>query len=257
MSKFQVVIATLLFFMFLGCSQDMSQSAATEEETLEPVDETSSRSSGAAEEPQSSSPAPATSQDPIASPTSSSKNELQGATGSKQAPAILTVLSGTELRVRLANSVSSETNQTGDNFEAILDQDLVVDGHVVAPNGSTLMGQLTEVVPSGKVKGRAKITLQLRELRTGEGSYPIESDQISVESEGSMKEDATKVGIGVGIGAVVGAIAGGKKGAAVGTAIGGGTGTAAVLLTKGNEVEFEAEQEFQFQLVEDLKVTLR
>jgi hypothetical protein len=118
------------------------------------------------------------------------------------------------------------------------------------------MGQLTEVVPSGKVKGRAKMTLQLRELRTEEGSYPIESDQISAESEGGLKEDATKVGIGAGIGAVVGAIAGGKKGAAVGTAIGGGTGTAAVLLTKGSEVEFGAEQEFQFQLVEDLKVTL-
>ena len=98
------------------------------------------------------------------------------------------------------------------------------------------------------------MTLVLQSLQVGETSYSIESNPIAVEAEGTVKEDAVKVGIGAGIGAIVGAIAGGKKGAAVGTAIGGGGGAAAVLLTKGDEVEFEAEQEFGFELVQDLEI---
>jgi len=159
--------------------------------------------------------------------------------------------------VRLASRVSSETNQAGDEFEAILDQDLVIDDQVVAAGGSVLKGELTEVVPSGKVKGRAKMILELRQLSLGGNSYPLESKPIVVEAEGSAKDDAVKVGIGAGIGAVVGAIAGGKKGAAIGTAIGGGAGTGAVLVTKGDEVEFEAEQEFLFQTTKDLEIVLQ
>ena len=230
MYKLQVFMTISLFLVLLGCSESVEQAAMTEEETTEPT------------ETESGFPAPGTSSAPTAS--------------AEETATLLIVRSGTELRVRLAHRVSSETNQSGDDFEAILDQDLIVDEHIVVPHGTTLHGQLTEVIPSGKVKGRARMTLQLRELRTREQSYPIESNQISVEAEGSIKEDALKVGIGAGIGAVVGAIAGGKKGAAVGTAIGGGGGTAAVLLTKGDEVEFEAEQEFQFQLVKDLEITL-
>ena len=216
MWRFQVVLATVLVFALWGCSQGVEQSAATGEETSE----TSST-------PAESAPEPVVTR---------------------------VVPSGTELRVRLAHSVSSAINQSGDAFEAILDQDLLVDDQVVAPQGSTLTGQLTDVVSSGKVKGRATMTLVLQSLQVGETSYSIESNPIAVEAEGTVKEDAVKVGIGAGIGAIVGAIAGGKKGAAVGTAIGGGGGAAAVLLTKGDEVEFEAEQEFGFELVQDLEI---
>ena len=228
MYKWHVFMTISLFLALGSCSESAEQAAATEE-TTEPT------------ETESGSSASGTSSVPTAEETAN----------------LLTVPSGTELQVRLAHRVSSATNQSGDAFEAILDQDLVVDGQVVAPHGSTLTGQLTEVISSGKVKGRAKMTLALQTLQIGDTSYSIESDPITVEAEGTVKEDALKVGIGAGIGAVVGAIAGGKKGAAVGTAIGGGGGTAAVLPTKGDEIEFEVEQEFQFQLVRDLEVTMR
>ncbi|MEE8349217.1 MAG: hypothetical protein V3R94_06590 [Acidobacteriota bacterium] len=215
MYRLRVVPAALLLFGLWGCSQGVEQSTAAEEEHPETSTEAES------------SPAPA---------------------------AVLIVSSGTELKVRLAHSVSSATNQPGDAFEAILDQDLLVDDQVVAPEGSALTGRLTDVVSSGKVKGRARMTLVLETLQVGDASYPIQVAPISFEAETTVKEDAVKVGIGAGIGAVVGAIAGGKKGAAVGTAIGGGGGAAAVMLTKGAQVEFEAEQDFQFQLVQDLEI---
>lgn len=216
MYRLRVVLAMSLSLVLWGCSQGTDPSAATGDET-----------------PEISSPPAESVSDPAAT---------------------LIVPAGTELRVRLAHSLSSATNQSGDEFEAILDHDLVVDDRVVAPRGSPLTGRLSDVVSSGKVKGRAKMTLNFTTLQVSDTPYVIESDPISVEAEETVKEDAVKVGIGAGIGAVVGAIAGGKKGAAVGGAIGGGGGAAAVLLTKGNEVEFEAEQDFQFQLVQDLEI---
>jgi len=216
MSRFRVILAILPLLVLWDCSQGTQESVATGEEISE---------------------------------TSSSPAEL-----APEPVVTLIVPSGTELRVRLAHSVSSATNQSGDEFDAILDQDLVVDDRVVVPRGSILTGRLTDVVSSGKVKGRAKMILTLQTLQVGDTSHTIGTHPIAVEAEATVKEGAAKVGIGAGIGAIVGAIAGGKKGAAVGGAIGGGGGAAAVLLTKGNGIEFEAEHEFQFQLVQDLEV---
>ncbi len=216
MSRFRVILAILPLLVLWDCSQGTQESAATGEERSE---------------------------------TSSSPAEL-----APEPVVTMIVPSGTELRVRLAHSVSSATNQSGDEFDAILDQDLMVDDRVVVPRGSILTGRLTDVVSPGKVKGRAKMILTLQTLQVGDTSHAIETHPIAVEAEATVKEDAAKVGIGAGIGAIVGAIAGGKKGAAVGGAIGGGGGAAAVLLTKGNEIEFEAEHEFQFQLVQDLEI---
>jgi hypothetical protein len=67
--------------------------------------------------------------------------------------------------------------------------------------------------------------------------YEIETSAYAQEAQGTKKKDATKIGIPAAGGAVIGAIAGGKKGAAIGGAIGGGAGTAAVLATRGDEVE--------------------
>lgn len=163
---------------------------------------------------------------------------------------------GTELEVRLSESLSSAQNQTGDTFESILDKDLEANGRIVAPRGSTVIGKLPNVQQSGRTKGRAAMTMRLTELRTDNDSYSIRTEMLSFEAESTKKEDATKIGVGSGIGAVVGAIAGGGKGAAIGAAVGGGAGTATVLATRGKELEFGAEQLLRFTLAEDLEVKL-
>ena len=60
--------------------------------------------------------------------------------------------------------------------------------------------------------------------------------------------DAGVIAGGGGVGAAIGAITGGKKGAATGAIIGGAAGTAAVLATKGKEVEFDSETKLTFTL---------
>jgi hypothetical protein len=172
------------------------------------------------------------------------------------APQTAIIPAGTELEVRLSESLSSAQNQTGDSFESILDKDLEVNGRIVAPRGSTVIGKLTNVQQSGRTKGRAAMSMRLTELLPDNDSYSIRTEMLSFEAESTKKEDATKIGVGSGIGAVVGAIAGGGKGAAIGAAVGGGAGTATVLATRGKELQFDAEQLLRFTLAEDLELKL-
>ncbi len=173
-----------------------------------------------------------------------------------QTPKTAVIPAGTRLDIRLAESISSAQNQSGDTFESILNEDITANGRILAPRGSIVLGKLFDVQQSGRTKGRATMSLRLTDLRIEDNSYSIQTDKLSFEAEGTKKKDAAKIGAGAGIGAVVGAIAGGKKGAAIGAAIGGGAGTATVLATRGEELEFAEEQRFQFVLEEDVQVKL-
>ena len=160
----------------------------------------------------------------------------------------------TPIQVRLDQAISSKQNLDGDMFKATLEDDLVVDGKLLAPQGSKVVGRLSNVKASGKVQGRATLSVALTSIEVGQEVYRIRTNTLTFEAQGTGKADATKVGIGAGIGAVIGAIAGGGKGAAIGGAIGAGAGTGVVLATPGKEVEFGVEQLFMFQLDQDVEM---
>jgi hypothetical protein len=75
--------------------------------------------------------------------------------------------------------------------------------------------------------------------RRRDDHYDIDATY-SETAEATKGSDATKIGIGAGAGAAIGGLLGGKSGAAKGVAIGGGAGTAAVLATKGEEIDHPA-----------------
>ncbi len=199
-------------------------------------------------------PAPAPAPPPAAVPEQ--RAVAEPAPAAPRAPRYAFIDQGTRLEVRLNQAVSSATNKAGDAFESTLDQDLVIDGKVVAPRGSVVMGKIATAAGSGRVEGRATMSMTLTELRVRGESYALKTNTLAFEAEGTGKEDATKIGAGAGIGALIGAIAGGKKGAAIGAAIGGGAGTATVLATKGKEVQFAAEELFSFVVREDVQIRL-
>ena len=101
------------------------------------------------------------------------------------------------------------------------------------------------------------MALRLEKITVGEESYPIRSNTLRFEAEGTEKRDAKRIGIATGAGAVLGAIAGGGKGAAIGAVIGAGTGTGVTMATPGDEVEFRTEQMFQFELVRSVEMKIR
>ena len=171
-------------------------------------------------------------------------------------PETIRVPVGTVLDVRLAEPMSTRTNKAGDDFAAILDQDLVVDGKVVFPEGTKAYGTLLAAEGSGRAEGRAEMTITLTELRFREETYRIKTGNITIQAEGPQGRDAKVIGGAAGVGALAGGIIGGKKGAAVGAVGGGGAGTATVLTTKGKEVEFQPEHKFSFSLSREVEATL-
>ncbi|MDA2926919.1 hypothetical protein MYX78_06745 [Acidobacteria bacterium AH-259-G07] len=169
-------------------------------------------------------------------------------------PLTALVPAGTSIEIRLLDSISTRRNKSGDRYEAVLEKDLVVDGEILAPRKSLVIGKLLEVKSSGRVKGRARMSLTLIEMHVGEEPYPIQTNEIVVEAEGTKGRDIKRIGTGAGLGAIIGVITGG--GAGLGSVIGSSTGTGGVLLTKGKEVEFKAEQKFNFRLEKDLEIKL-
>ena len=210
-----------------------------------PANSTESPSSQAVNQPSS---------EPVSEPASSAAVSATPAPQPPAAPREEVIPAGETLTIRLAQALSSKTARTGQKFEGTLDEDLQVDNMLVAPAGSKVVGKVAEAVPAGKVKGKAKMALELTGLEVAGQVYDISTHTLSFEAQGSGKEDVKKVGIASGIGAVIGAIAGGGKGAAIGATIGAGAGTGVVLATSGDEVEFPNEQRMVFKLTHSVTI---
>jgi hypothetical protein len=168
-----------------------------------------------------------------------------------------TVPQGTSLTVRTTQPLSTKSNQAGQTFEAVMDQDVMVDGISVITRGSRVVGRIAAAEGSGRVSGRATMTLVLSTVYTADGPKPVETEPLAFEAEGTKRKDTRRIGTRAGLGALIGGIAGGGEGAAKGAVIGGAVGTVGVLATKGDEVEFPAEQLFSFRLTVPTEVAIR
>jgi hypothetical protein len=174
-----------------------------------------------------------------------------------QEPKYASIPQGTSIIARLQQPLDTSVNKAGDSFRATLDRDIVVDGVVVAPKGSTLEGKLTQVVRAGRVQGKASMTLQLVNLIIENQPYSLQTEILSFTGASSVTKDATKVGAGAGLGALIGALAGGGKGAAIGAAVGAGAGGAAVAVTRGDDLALQIEQKLNFALQRDVRVQIK
>lgn len=173
---------------------------------------------------------------------------------SSPAPVPRVLAAGTTLSLVLQTTVASNTAQVGDRVVASLAEDAAVDGRVILVAGTEVMGRVTLAQQSGRVKGRARLVMELEEVRDGAAAYRIEATPIDVTAESSKGKDAKIAGGAAAAGALIGAIAGGGKGALKGGAIGGAAGGAAVLATRGEEVTLEAGTALQVRLTRPIQI---
>ena len=158
------------------------------------------------------------------------------------------VPAGTQLRVRLNDTLSSKESRVGDRFTAT----------VVNPtrfDEATVNGHIRSIRKSGRVKGVTTMSLafdsiRLRDERTGvlrgEVLRIYDSDSSKVDEEGRVqsgsrgKQTLKRSGIGAVAGAVIGGIAGGGKGAAIGTIVGGAAGAGSIAVEGSKELKIES-----------------
>ncbi len=160
----------------------------------------------------------------------------------------VTVPAGTRILVRMIDGVDSARNRVGEKFRASLEEDLTVDGTVVAPKGADVYGRLAEAKEAGHISGKSELKLELTDILINQQLQPIMTGEYQVSGKSRGENSAAKIGGGAAIGAIVGAIAGGGKGAAIGAGVGAGAGTAIQVLTKGEQVRVPSETMLEFRI---------
>jgi hypothetical protein len=170
---------------------------------------------------------------------------------------MVSVPTDTRLRLSLQTALASDTSNVEDRVSARVTDDVVVDGETVIPEGSRVDGRVTYAQGSGKVKGRAGLTVRFHTLTVGDRTYDIATEPVRREAAGTKAKDARNIGIGAGAGAVIGGIIGGRKGAGIGAAVGGAGGTGMVLATKGQEVRLPAGTAITTRLADPLVIEMR
>jgi len=164
---------------------------------------------------------------------------------------------GTQMKIRLDDSIDSGNARNGDRFRAT----------VLTPRRyeeSTIEGHLASIKKSGKFKGRTSINFIFDRIRFANGgSAPIHGQVVRVygeESVGKVDEEgrvqsgkrgsqtAKRSIIGGVAGAVIGGVAGGGKGAAIGATLGAGAGAGSVYIQGSKRLKLDAGTEMLIRI---------
>jgi len=166
----------------------------------------------------------------------------------------VTLPSGTRIPVRLGETLDTKHDRPGTPFLAHVAAPVVVGRGVVVPRGAVARGHLVESKPSGRLKGRAVMSLSLDSLEFNGRRYGVvTSDPVFVSGNHKRRNLAT-IGGGAAGGAAIGAIAGDGLGAAVGAGAGALAGTVGAAFTGKKNLRLPSETRLDFTLRQPVRV---
>ena len=87
----------------------------------------------------------------------------------------MVIPTGTDIMATLVSGLSTDINHSGDPFRARTTESVQVDGRTVVPAGSMIHGVLSNVQDSGKIKGRARMTLSFTQIEDSPVRYAANS----------------------------------------------------------------------------------
>ncbi|HYN23837.1 MAG TPA: hypothetical protein VES69_02205 [Pyrinomonadaceae bacterium] len=191
-------------------------------------------------------------------------------TAVKKAPPVTyyTVSAGHAIRVRMNQTITSETARVGDQFTTTVVDPVYARGVEVIPAGSSIVGRVRNVKRASRQSKAGTIEVHFVSLRLPTGITraingdltDVTSENVTADNEGDVSgRSATKrnvvfIGGGAATGALIGAIAGGGKGAGIGAGVGAGLGVAGALFSKGHEAVVKSGTEFGVVLNQNLSL---
>jgi hypothetical protein len=149
---------------------------------------------------------------------------------------------GTQVRVRLLDRLDTGDAKAGQAFSATVAEPVRSGNRVILAQGTTVHGQVIEVVSSGRLKRPASISLQL----TDAGRSAVNTETVRIDGKSHLVRNTALIGGGAVAGAILGDIAGGGKGALIGGAVGASAGTATAFMTGKKEIVLPPETELTF-----------
>jgi hypothetical protein len=148
------------------------------------------------------------------------------------------LLEGVSIRVRLMDRISSTETEKGEPFHGQVASDVLQNGRVLIPAGSSIEGRVS-AVSAGHFGGHGSFRLKPEAVILPDGTrFQLHAEttgtpgsKTRVGAEGAInpgsraKKDGIEYGAVVGAGAVTGAVLGGPVGALTGSLIGAGVVT--------------------------------
>jgi len=135
---------------------------------------------------------------PATEPSAPAPSASQTAPTSPAEPAKVTLKEGTEVNLKLAQTLSSKTAAVGDSVEMLLDQDLIVDKTLVAKKGSRALATVSNAKKAGMAGKGGELNLRLEYLKAGDTKVKLRGAQAK---NGDNKTGAT-VGLVLAFGAL-------------------------------------------------------
>lgn len=153
------------------------------------------------------------------------------------APARIEIPAGTKIELSLEEPVSSQSAQVGESVVARLAAPIRVDGEIVVPSGTRVVGRVSEAKPLAKIGGQARLAIDFESLEVAPEPVGIAAFWAR-EGKSETGRDTATIAAGAAIGTVLGNQA--KKndrGKVIGAIVGAGVGTAVAAATPGEAVE--------------------
>lgn len=169
----------------------------------------------------------------------------------------LEIPKGAHVLLRMVNSISSRTANEGDYVYLKTASPIAAGGRILVPADSYVQGVVARARRSGRVAGRAELSIRLETLTLAGGRVvkfnpkvvSVDSDETGQKvkgHEGEIEQGSTKgqdlqrVAIIAGSGAGIGGMAARDwRGAGIGGSIGAAVGLATVVLGRGKEVDLK------------------
>jgi hypothetical protein len=177
--------------------------------------------------------------------------------------------SGTNIRVRLSQGLSTTQTRSGERFRAVVDKDVYKEGRVIIPAGAEMRGRVVAVSQGHHLGPHATIRLRPEMIMLPDGSaYHLYAEAVQSKAPGTRtdqeggiqaahhyKKDALEYGAGTGAGAIAGAEIGGPVGAGVGSLVGAGVVTAHMLMAHPAVASLPQGSMLTFMLTEPMELT--
>lgn len=155
--------------------------------------------------------------------------------------------SGTEIQVRVNESLSSERSQAGDTFTGSLINSIDDDrGYVIFERGTPVTGRVISAKPSGRLSDSGELVLTINSIRSETKVANLTVSEKEITGVNHSGSNTAKIGGGAVLGAIIGGIAGGGKGAAIGAGAGAAAGTGAAAATGKKEAKVDPESIVHF-----------
>jgi hypothetical protein len=152
-------------------------------------------------------------------------NLVANASGERSRAANPTILAGTVITVHMVDSINSDKNNAGSSYKATVEEQMVVDGKTVVPQGA-------EAIVRVERSGAEEIGLVLSEITVNGRKYAVMTE--NAEAAKSRGKES-----GAGVGAVIGAIAG--RGAAI-------------QAIRGQKIQIPSETNLDFRLAQSMYI---